>query len=39
MVVRNELPQNEEPLNQNVLLFSMDFCFSDVTGAPESRVI
>jgi len=37
-VVTKELLQKEDPLNQNIQLFSIDFCFGDFTNNPESRV-
>jgi hypothetical protein len=36
-VVTKELLQKEDPLNQNIQLFSIDFFFSDFTNNPESR--
>jgi hypothetical protein len=38
-VVTKELLQKEDPLNQNIQLFSIDFFFSDFTNNPESRVL
>ena len=38
-VVTKELLQNEDPLNQNIQLFSIDLCSGDFTNNPESRVI
>jgi uncharacterized protein YeaO (DUF488 family) len=37
-VVTKELLQKGDSLNQNVQLFSIDFCFGDFTNNPESRV-
>jgi len=38
-VVTKELLQKEDPLNQNIQLFPIDFCFDDFTNNPESRAI
>ena len=38
-VVTKELLQKEDPLNQNIQLFSIYFFFSDFTSNPESRDI
>jgi hypothetical protein len=37
-VVTKELLQKEDPLNQNIQLFWIDFFFSDFINNPESRV-
>ena len=38
-VVTKELLQKEDPLNKNIQLFSIDFCFSDFANNPESRAV
>jgi len=38
-VVTKELLQKEDPRNQNIQLFPIDFYFGDFTNNPESRVI
>jgi hypothetical protein len=37
-VVTKELLQKEDPRNQNIQLFPIDFYFGDFTNNPESRV-
>jgi len=38
-VVTKELLQKEDPLNQNIQLFSIDFSCGDFTNNPESREV